>query len=148
MKSLHVIIVFSVCSIVLLTAAFILLSSMGPLEQNGPARELVTEILSKDPKVQRNAAKGRIINHDQTTTEILSFLNPYKYYLLIAIGFSVLLNVLSLTLLKYNRYLAGGLLMCAAIVSFFTIIPPVLQAFSGFYLIKTEIRAVDLFKGT
>lgn len=136
MKALHMIVVFSICSIVLLSIAFIFLSSIGPLEKNRPARELVTEILSKDPKVQRNAAKGYMINHEQTTTEILSFLNPYKHYPLVAIGFSVLFNVLSLTLLKHNRNLAGGLLICAALVAFFTIIPPIIQAFSGFYLIK------------
>lgn len=138
MKSSVIIVISSVCSIAFLIIAFQLLISTGPLEQNRPARALVTEILSKDPKAQRNANKGHMINHDETATEILSFLNPYKYYPLTAIGFSVLLNVISLTLLMYNRNLAGILLMYAAAVSFFTIIPPVIQIFSGFYLIKKD----------
>lgn len=138
MKTMPIILVISIFSMALLSIAFIFLQSIGPLEQNAPIRELVNDILSKDPKVQRSADKGQIINHDTAATEILSTLNSYMSYPLIAIGLSVLLNGFSLILLKYHQALAGSLLICAAILSFFTIIPPLIQAISGFYLLRNE----------
>lgn len=134
----HIIVILSVCSIALLTIVFVLLSSVGPLEQNKPAHNLVTEVLSKDPKVQRGAAKGNKVNLDQIATEVLSFLNQYIYYPLIATGFSLVLSAASLVLLKRNSRLSGSLLICAAISSFFTVIPPILQTISGLYLIKKK----------
>lgn len=138
MKTMPVIMVLSIFSMFFLIIAFIYLSSIGPLEQNRPMRELISEVLSKDPKAQRSEAKGHMINHDTAATEILSTLGSYMYYPLIAIGLSVLSNGFSLILLKYNQAVAGSLLMCAAILSFFTIIPPTLQAISGFYLLRKE----------
>ncbi|MEI3612544.1 DUF4064 domain-containing protein [Pseudogracilibacillus sp. SO30301A] len=135
----HTIVFLSIFTIFLLTTAFISLSSIGPLEQNKTARNLVTSLYFKDPKVQRDAAKGKLkIHPDRFATDVLSYLNPYINYPLIALVFSVLLNVLSLTLLKRNENLAGSLLMCAALASIFTIIPPIIQAISGYVLIEKD----------
>lgn len=75
MRDFHIISLLSSFAIAILTLLFVLLLSIGPLEQNKPARAIVTEILNKDPKVQRNIAKGHMTDHTQTTTEILAFFN-------------------------------------------------------------------------
>ncbi len=135
----HAIVFFSIFTIALLTTVFISLSSIGPLEQNKTARNLVTSLYFKDPKVQRDAAKGKLkIHPDSFATDVLSFLNPYINYPLIALAFSVLLNALSLIILKRNENLAGSLLLCAAVASFFTLIPPIIQAISGYVLIVKQ----------
>lgn len=139
----HIILFLSVFSIVLLTIAFIYLSSIRPLEQNQTAHNFVTELLSKDPKVQRDAAKGQLnVNIDQTATDILFYLNQYSYYPLTAIAFSVILNVIVLILLNRDKDLSGGLLICSAVASFFTIIPPILQVISYFLIKKDNFNAI------
>ncbi|GAB4074079.1 hypothetical protein GCM10028778_15820 [Barrientosiimonas marina] len=140
--SVHtIIVILSVCSIVLLIAAFIFLSSIGPLEQNKTANTVVTDILSKDPKAQRDN-----VDTAPLAADILSYLNQYAHYPLILIGFSVVLNGISLALLRSQKHLSGIFLICAAVASFFTLIPAVLQAVSGIYLIKRSkfnVHAAD-----
>lgn len=121
---------------VLFYVSFFLLT-LEPLAQNTYARYLAVEIRMLDPKIQRSHANGTLeVSHGQFATEFLNIVDQYKYIPVGIIFVSIIVTLVGLWTAKYNQRISANVFMFASFLSLLTVLPAILQAFSGYIMFK------------
>lgn len=126
----------SVAVAVLFYVSFFLLT-LDPLAQNTYARYLAVEARMLDPKIQRSHANGTLeVSHDQFATDVLNMVDHYTFIPTGIVFISIIATLVGLWTAKYNQRVSANVFMFASFLSLLTVLPAILQAFSGYIMFK------------
>lgn len=126
-------------SIILLVA---LLSGSGiflnSIEKNQWIHEMLIEVFQNDSKVQQDMSRGEAtMSADEFASEMLVFAGEGLVYPFHMLVFAVFLSLFGLLMMPTHPSIAAAFLMLGGVLSFFTMVPPVLLFFSANSLVKS-----------